>query len=78
MTRSSVDINSRNKRLLRELKDITENPPPLVSAQLKNGEISRWLATIEGPPGTPYEGGNFKLSLRFPPDYPLNAPYVSK
>lgn len=32
--------------------------------------------TITGPPDTPYEGGQFKLELFLPEDYPMSAPKV--
>lgn len=32
--------------------------------------------TIKGPKGTPYEGGLFKLEVKFPPDYPQKPPFV--
>jgi len=32
--------------------------------------------TLKGPKGTPYEGGLFKLEVKFPPDYPQKPPFV--
>ncbi len=29
-----------------------------------------WLLTLKGPPGTPYEGGEYKMSVSFPKDFP--------
>lgn len=31
---------------------------------------------VQGPEGTPYEGGFFYFLVRFPPDYPLRPPRV--
>lgn len=31
---------------------------------------------ISGPEGTPYEGGIFVASLKFPKDYPLSPPVM--
>jgi ubiquitin-conjugating enzyme E2 G2 len=33
-----------------------------------------WEAFIEGPEGTPFEGGIFAAELKFPKDYPLAPP----
>lgn len=33
-------------------------------------------AKIRGPPDTPYEKGDFKLSIKVPLDYPFKAPEV--
>lgn len=33
-----------------------------------------WEALIEGPGGTPFEGGLFAAELKFPKDYPLSPP----
>jgi len=33
-----------------------------------------WLVYLEGPKETPYEGGVFRLLMKFPPDYPMSPP----
>ena len=35
-----------------------------------------WSGTIVGPASTVYEGCTYKLSLKFPPNYPFAAPTV--
>jgi ubiquitin-protein ligase len=46
----------------------------------QDAELSRnflkWRVTIPGPAGSPYEGGRFVLSVKFPDDYPFMAPRV--
>jgi len=37
-------------------------------------DLSHMCATIEGPVGTPYEGGVFEIDIRLPEDYPYNPP----
>ena len=36
------------------------------------------IGTITGPPGTPYEGGTYKLRIKIPETYPFNPPKVSE
>lgn len=64
------------KRLNKELKDITSDPPVGCAAQPKADDIFQWVATLDGPAESPYEGGKFQLSLVFPSDYPFKPPKV--
>jgi ubiquitin-protein ligase len=36
----------------------------------------RWTATINGPSGSPYEGGEFTLDISLPHEYPYKPPLV--
>ncbi|URE48180.1 ubiquitin-conjugating enzyme E2 19-like [Musa troglodytarum] len=45
-----------------------------VSAFPEGENIFSWIGTIEGSKGTPCEGLLYKLSLRFPLDYPFKPP----
>lgn len=47
-----------------------------VSAFPDGESIFTWIGTIEGGKGTLYEGLSYKLSLRFPLDYPFKPPQV--
>lgn len=63
------------KRLFSEYKNLTSNPPDGITAgPLSEDDIFLWEALIQGPDGTPYEGGIFPAELRFPKDYPLAPP----
>ena len=65
------------KRLQRELKKISEISPGTICACLKENNLFEWEAAIQGPPGTPYEGGTFILDLIFPARYPFMPPKVT-
>jgi len=38
--------------------------------------LSSWNLHVAGPVGTPYEGGNFQLSIQVPDNYPFKPPEV--
>jgi hypothetical protein len=56
-----------------QLRELLTAPPPGVNAGPADEEdMLTWIGTIQGQPGTPYEGGLFMLDLRFPPTYPVS------
>jgi len=63
-------------RIQRELAEMTKRPPALCSAGPVSGNMKEWIATLVGPPTSPYQGGLFKLSIKFPSDYPNKPPAV--
>lgn len=65
-----------NKRLTREYKSITANPPPYISAHPSESNILEWHYLLTGPPNTPYAGGQYWGTLNFPPDYPFKPPAI--
>ncbi|XP_060664136.1 ubiquitin-conjugating enzyme E2 D2 [Drosophila nasuta] len=68
--------NGPQMRIKRELNEITQNPPPNCSAEMHKEDLCHWRATILGPVGTVYEGGVFKLDIRFPASYPFRPPQI--
>lgn len=65
------------KRLTKEYKAITLNPPPYVSAKPNDENILEWHYVITGPPYTPFEEGQYHGILRFPSEYPFKPPSIS-
>ncbi len=64
------------KRITKELKEIRNDTLSIGTAGPKQEDMFLWDAILIGPSETPYEGGIFKLEIRFPNDYPFKAPKV--
>ncbi|CBI31480.3 hypothetical protein AAG906_034389 [Vitis piasezkii] len=72
-----VDTSSVSQRLQKELMALMMSGGDLgVSAFPESESIFTWIGTIMGGNGTVYEGLSYKLSLRFPLDYPFKPPQV--
>ncbi|THG17401.1 hypothetical protein TEA_029774 [Camellia sinensis var. sinensis] len=72
-----VDTTSVSQRLQKELMSLMMSSGDLGVSAFPEGEsIFAWIGTIEGGKGTIYEGLSYKLSLRFPLDYPFKPPQV--
>uniref|UniRef100_A0A914HLA8 E2 ubiquitin-conjugating enzyme n=1 Tax=Globodera rostochiensis TaxID=31243 RepID=A0A914HLA8_GLORO len=67
------------RRLAQELKEVEREQLMEFTAK-PVGEarelLYTWSATIKGPGDTPYEGGTFALTIRFPRDFPFSPPHV--
>ncbi|XP_055348798.1 ubiquitin-conjugating enzyme E2 Z-like [Paramacrobiotus metropolitanus] len=63
-------------RIARDLHSLFTDPIPGVVVHAFESNVTKMLALITGPVGTPYEGGFFEFFLRCPPDYPITHPRV--
>eukprot|EP00123_Amoebidium_parasiticum_P003653 comp14942_c0_seq1/m.11527 comp14942_c0_seq1/g.11527 ORF comp14942_c0_seq1/g.11527 comp14942_c0_seq1/m.11527 type:complete len:151 (-) comp14942_c0_seq1:113-565(-) len=63
-------------RLQRERSDISNQLPPGCHAGPKGDNLFEWIAIVQGPEGTPYDGGVFFIDLFFPKEYPHKPPKV--
>lgn len=64
------------KSLLRLVDQWDEKGPENTSVDIVDGNPFDWEVTIYGTSGSDYEGGTFRLSVKFPDDYPRAAPVV--
>lgn len=60
--------------LRNQFKELVKNPPDGVQVGLIDDNIYKWRVILEGPEGTPFEGGIFKAQLLFPPTFPEKPP----
>ena len=51
-----------------------EDPIPGAEITLVNDNIVVWDVIIDGPEGTPYEGGKFVVNIDFSDNYPFKCP----
>lgn len=67
--------STAHRRLLQEYRALTNSPPEGITAgPVSEDDLLHWECLIQGPEGTPFEGGVFPAELKFPKDYPLAPP----
>ncbi|XP_020109793.1 ubiquitin-conjugating enzyme E2 22-like isoform X1 [Ananas comosus] len=62
------------KQLAKELKNLDETPPEGIKVVVNGDDFSTIYADIEGPAGTPYENGIFRMKLLLSRDFPQSPP----
>mmetsp|Transcript_20147 Transcript_20147/g.24429 ORF Transcript_20147/g.24429 Transcript_20147/m.24429 type:complete len:152 (-) Transcript_20147:436-891(-) len=66
------------RRIQRDLNKIRKyGVRGIAEAEPVGDNLFKWEVTMHGPKESPYEGGQFKLAVDFPPNYPLGPPTVS-
>ncbi|KEG09217.1 ubiquitin-conjugating enzyme E2 [Trypanosoma grayi] len=66
---------SFSSRLERELREsVLWRDDDVHLYLLNNKNYYLWEAVLRGPPGTPFEGGKYRVLLNVPQDYPMVPP----
>uniref|UniRef100_A0AAV2MHQ8 Ubiquitin-conjugating enzyme E2 C n=1 Tax=Knipowitschia caucasica TaxID=637954 RepID=A0AAV2MHQ8_KNICA len=73
---NSATKGSVTKRLQQELMTLMMSGDKGISAFPESENLFKWVGTIDGAPGTVYEGLRFRVSLDFPDGYPFHPPQV--
>ncbi|KAL6713124.1 Ubiquitin-conjugating enzyme E2 1 [Lecanora helva] len=70
--------SSRTRRIAKEVADIhSDNLSNIYASPVGNGEdLTHLKGSFKGPPGTPYEGGNYIIDVKIPNDYPFKPPVM--
>ena len=66
------------RRLQREFQEIQQDPPANCTAgPISEADFFTWEAMIFGPADSPFQGGVFRLYIRFPSEYPFKPPIIT-
>lgn len=56
------------------MQSLQSNPPEGIKVMLNEADVLDIQAIIQGPSGTPYAKGAFKVKLSLPKDFPASPP----
>ncbi|POW02520.1 hypothetical protein PSTT_11726 [Puccinia striiformis] len=75
---SDIDIMASNlpKRIIKETERLVSDAPPGISAVPHDDNLRYFDVGLQGPEGSAFQGGLFKLELFLPEDYPMSPPKV--
>ena len=62
------------RQIMKEIQQLVQNPPEGIKVIMPEQSVSEIHAIIEGPAGTPFEGGSFKMKLQLGCEFPQAPP----
>lgn len=72
-----ADMNTAlPRRIIKETQRLMQEPVPGISAIPDEQNARYFHVIVSGPEGSPFEGGEFRLELFLPEEYPMSAPKV--
>lgn len=79
MSQTNIITKETISRLVRDIKDITNNPLSDHGIYYKHDEedMLKGLALIVGPEDTPYFGGYYLFDVQYPHNYPYSPPTIT-
>ncbi|XKL60798.1 hypothetical protein PGB90_007855 [Kerria lacca] len=60
--------------IIKELHELANNPPEGIRVSINEADISDIQAFVEGPAGTPYSNGTFRIKLCLGKEFPVGPP----
>jgi len=64
------------RRIAKDLADIRADSASNIFAETVGDSITDLRGSFKGPSGTPYEGGNYEVSIKIPNEYPFKPPVM--
>ncbi|KAL3471271.1 ubiquitin-conjugating enzyme/RWD-like protein [Aspergillus californicus] len=70
--------SNRTRRIAKEIADIRADAHSHITAEPvgDDDDVTHLRGTFPGPPGTPYEGGTYKVDIKVPTEYPFRPPVM--
>lgn len=62
------------RQVIKEMHEIATNAPEGIKVQLNDADVTDIQAVLQGPAGTPYAGGAFRVKLALGRDFPATPP----
>ena len=70
--------SNRTRRIAKELADIHGDSHSQVTIEPVGGgdDLTHLKGSFPGPPGTPFEGGTYRVDIKVPTEYPFRPPHM--
>ena len=75
MSNNMENVNPHSiKVVARQVQSLAQEKMEGINLLINEDDMTDIQAVIDGPPGTPYHGGQFKVKLALSKDYPASPP----
>ncbi|KAL9929902.1 ubiquitin-conjugating enzyme E2 S-like [Glossina fuscipes fuscipes] len=62
------------RQVMKEIQSMVEHPLEGIKIQINDADVTDIQASVDGPVGTPYVGGIFRVKIALGKDYPQSPP----